>query len=152
MTTTNNSKRVKCTGCGARTRRTDGLCAACAGKQAAPVATTPEAADANPTGPGKHMVAAATTRAKRLAATNGHGLKGAARLAKLDNPFRPSSAQYAYFEIMRDGKDHTYEELNKKPQARWPKDLVWFMLDHGRKNGGFRIIKERNTARMEVSK
>lgn len=161
MTTTKTTTRVKCTVCGIRTRRPEGICAGCAtnpnmpvpeatpehanpvlaAMAAAPPVTTPQpvpdvAPVLAPVAPAK------PTKKAKKAPVNG--------LAAIPNPFRTTSAQYAYFEIMRDGQAHSYDELNAEPKAKFPKDLVWFMLDTGRKSGAFVVIKGRDDARMEV--
>lgn len=130
------TKRVKCSVCGKRTRSVQpdgtGLCSKCQSTTATTASEQP-APQAAPT----------PKTVKKPVPVNGKTAKTACKAVSIDNPFRAGSAQYAYFEILRDGKFHTYEELNAEPKAKFPRDLIWFMHDAGRKAGTFSVTKEK---------
>jgi len=70
---------------------------------------------------------------------------------KVAGRYTPGSALAEYFKILVDGEFHTYQELQSAFYVKFPKDTVWYIKDHGKKNGRWTVTQSKGGAQMDIN-
>lgn len=69
-------------------------------------------------------------------------------------PYKAGSANAAVFALLADEQSHTWEEamqMSSAAGAKYPQDAMWFLKDHGIKNGKWAVVKDKATHTVRLT-